>query len=182
MIAIMSDEIISFFASAPQRQKRLEPDRYLFHEGDAVRHLYFVAKGEVQLVRHQQDGAAVILQRAVAGNVIAEASVFSGHYHCDAVARTTARLNYVTKDDFLGRFRSDPDFAQVWAARLSREVQTTRLRSEILSLKTVSQKLDAWITWNGTLPEKGEWNQIALQIGVSPEALYREMAKRRSPG
>lgn len=178
----MSDRIIRFFTSAPQREKRLEPDGCLFHEGDVVRHLYFVAEGEVQLVRHQRNGAAVILQRATTGKVIAEASVFSAHYHCDAIARTTARLNYVTKDDFLGRFRSDPDFAQVWAARLSREVQTTRLRSEILSLKTVAQKLDAWITWNGTLPEKGEWNQIALQIGVSPEALYSEMARRRSSG
>lgn len=178
----MSDEIISFFKSASQREKKLEQDGYLFHEGDVVRYLYLVVEGEVQLARHQKDGATVVLQRAVAGSVIAEASVFSAHYHCDAYARTTTRVNYVTREDFLNRFRSDPDFAQAWATRLSREVQATRLRSEILSLKTVAQKLDAWIAWNSALPEKGEWNQIALQIGVSPEALYREMAKRRSPG
>jgi len=28
-------------------------------------------------------------------------------------------------------------------------------------------------------PAKGEWAVMAVQIGVSPEALYRELAKRR---
>jgi hypothetical protein len=28
-------------------------------------------------------------------------------------------------------------------------------------------------------PEKGDWKLVASQIGVSPEALYREIAKRR---
>ena len=68
----------------------------------------------------------------------------------------------------------------VWASYLARELQRARLRSEILSLKTVAQRLDAWIGWNGGRPpEKGEWKFVASQIGVSPEALYREIAKRR---
>lgn len=29
------------------------------------------------------------------------------------------------------------------------------------------------------LPAKGEWKSVAQQIGVSPEALYREIARRR---
>jgi hypothetical protein len=29
------------------------------------------------------------------------------------------------------------------------------------------------------LPPKGEWKSVAEQIGVSPEALYRELSRRR---
>lgn len=29
-------------------------------------------------------------------------------------------------------------------------------------------------------PPKGEWKQLAQQIGASPEALYREFARRRT--
>jgi len=36
------------------------------------------------------------------------------------------------------------------------------------------------MVWNNAkLPPKGEWRNLANQIGVSPEALYREIAKRR---
>jgi len=43
-----------------------------------------------------------------------------------------------------------------------------------------STGLDAWIAGNGgDFPPRGEWKLIAGQIGVSPEALYREIAKRR---
>ena len=43
----------------------------------------------------------------------------------------------------------------------------------------VSARLDAWLAWHGELPPRGDWKQLADQIGVSPEALYREMARRR---
>ena len=36
-------------------------------------------------------------------------------------------------------------------------------------------KLDAW---QDRLPERGEWSGVADDIGLSPEALYREIARR----
>jgi CRP-like cAMP-binding protein len=85
----------------------------------------------------------------------------------------------IPKRGLLGRLRNEPDFAQAWAAHLAREIQIMRFRSEVLSLKTVASRLDAWLAWQGELPLKGQWKEVANQIGVSPEALYREMAKRR---
>jgi CRP-like cAMP-binding protein len=80
------------------------------------------------------------------------------------------------------RFRADPEFAEAWAIHLAGEVQTARFRSEVVALRTVASRLDAWLAWRGDLiPPKGVWKQIADQIGVTPEALYREMAKRRRP-
>ena len=74
-----------------------------------------------------------------------------------------------------------PEFSEAWARHLAHEAQKARLKAEILSLKTVAARLDAWIISNdGHVPGKGEWKAVASQIGVSPEALYREIAKHRS--
>jgi hypothetical protein len=43
----------------------------------------------------------------------------------------------------------------------------------------VAARLDAWLAWNNALPEKVERRRIADEIGVSPEALYRQLGKRR---
>ena len=48
-----------------------------------------------------------------------------------------------------------------------------------LTLRTVSQKLDVWLETNKSLPPKGEMQILAQTLGVSREALYRELSKRR---
>ncbi|MBB4189667.1 hypothetical protein GGE07_006363 [Sinorhizobium terangae] len=53
--------------------------------------------------------------------------------------------------------------------------------SNAASPASVSARLDAWMTWSdGTLPAKGDRRALAEEIGVSPEALYREILRRRS--
>ena len=70
------------------------------------------------------------------------------------------------------------DPADAEAARA--EVQRARAQAETLSLKTVAERVDAWTTLNNGLPPpKGRWRQVASEIGVTPEALYRELARRR---
>ena len=66
----------------------------------------------------------------------------------------------------------------VLAAELTRhlagEVQRMRARAEILSFKSAADRIEAWLALNGeALPLKGRWNQVASEIGISPEALYR---------
>jgi hypothetical protein len=59
-------------------------------------------------------------------------------------------------------------------------VQRARAQVEIVSLKKVSERLDAWLALSGDLPPKGQWHRLASEIGVTPEALYREIARRRN--
>lgn len=66
-------------------------------------------------------------------------------------------------------FRTSTDFAEAWARHLSSEVQRAWLRCEILALRTVAERLDAWLlTEGGALPEKGLWSSVARQIGGEP--------------
>jgi CRP-like cAMP-binding protein len=162
------------------RQRRVENGRPLFRRGDPVTDVYFVVTGAIHLVRYQTDGSALILQRAGPGSILAEASLYFDSYHCDAVASGEADTRAYAKASVKKLLLRSPGFSDIWANYLAQELQRTRLRAEILALRTVSERLDAWIEDNrGDFPPKGEWKHVASQIGVSPEALYREIAKRR---
>jgi hypothetical protein len=66
------------------------------------------------------------------------------------------------------------------AAHLAGEVQRTRGRAELLSLRKVGERVDAWLALNGGVtPDRGQWVDWASELAVSPEALYRELATRR---
>lgn len=152
----------------------------LFRAGDTVRRLYRVVDGLIALVRPLPYGADLTIQRAQAGMIIAEASLFADTYHCEAVARGAARVQGVAMDRVNKLLEGRPDLARALACHLAAEVQRARGRAEIASLRTVAMRLDAWLALNNDeLPPKGRWREIAGEIGVSPEAFYRELAARR---
>jgi len=123
----------------------------------------------------------ILLSAFVGQAILAEASVFAERYHCDAVAVLPTRTRAIAKSVLAAALARDPNLARAWAEHLAREVQAARLRAEILSLRTVAERLDAWVAMNARqFPSKGRWKTVAAEIATSPEALYREIAKRRS--
>ena len=178
MIKIMSDDLHSFLQGLRGRECEFAAGASVFRIGDPIRLVHCVRRGTIHLVRHQDNGAALILQRARTGSILAEASVYSQRYLCDARAESNAATWAVAQKDVRSLLEAKPEFSEAWAQYLAHEVQRARLHAEILSLKTVAGRLSAWTAWNGPLPEKGLWRKIADEIGVSPEALYREIAKR----
>lgn len=182
MIAVMSCEL---FSNLRGMERVLAPGAAVFHRGDEVERLHVVRSGAIRLLRHQEDGHPVILQRACPGDILAEASVFSAHYHCGAVALTESVTEAFAVGDIRRLLETDIGFCRAWAASMSHQLQAARRRAELMSLRTVSERLDFWLVWNeGGMPEKGVWKDVAEEIGVSPEALYRELAVRgkRSSG
>lgn len=181
MIAIMSEEFVQQLIARSNKRRTLDQGAYLFHQDDPVNSVFVVEEGLIELARHQLGGETIVLQRAACRTVLAEASLYSSAYHCNGIARRPSRITELSKTTFLKQLQEDEEFSRLWAEHLAREVQAARLRSEILSRKTVSERLEGWLTWyENKLPSKGQWKSVALQIGVSPEALYRELAKRRS--
>ncbi len=179
MMEIMSGELDLLHRGLRGRECAFEAGASVFHLGDPVRVMHFVRRGAIHLMRRQEDGAALILQRARADSILAEASLYSDRYYCDAVSESDAATWAVARKDLRRRLEENPELARDWARHLAHEVQRARLHAEILSLKTVAARLDAWLVWNNALLEKGERRRIADEIGVSPEALYRELGKRR---
>ncbi|WP_421880404.1 Crp/Fnr family transcriptional regulator [Pacificispira sp.] len=181
MIAIMLGALQKIFLSDDGVRHAAPGGTAVFHRGDPVDRVFWVESGLVELVRFQENGDPLILQSAGDGSLLAEASLYSDVYHCDAIVRQSAAVLSVSKITLRHRLEVDRTLAASWCAYLAKEVQHGRSRAEILSRKTVSKRLDGWLTLTGrSLPPKGEWRSVADQIAVSPEALYRELAKRRA--
>jgi CRP-like cAMP-binding protein len=178
MIVIMSD-LPQMLAELPGSELHLAAGESLFHQGDAVRSLHLVEAGLVHLVRYQSDGAAAVMQRAGPGAVVAEASLHADHYHCGALAMAASRVRRIAADAVRRALDERPEFARAYALHLAREVQRMRQRAELLSMRTVRERLDAWLSFGGALPGRGGWRPLADDLGVTPEALYREIARRR---
>jgi CRP-like cAMP-binding protein len=177
MIMIMQTSISLIFQNA--RDTGLAPGKTLFAAGEDVADIFMVRSGRVHLQRHTTHGAQMVLQNAGPGGVVAEASAYSSRYHCDAVAVEESVVAGVPKERFLSALADDPALAASWSAMLARSVQAARLRAEIRSLPKVADRLAAWLGEGNALPERGNWQDVAAELGVTREALYRELARRR---
>lgn len=177
MIKIMSRALETLFTGS--RSVHLAAGGVLFRSAAPVSEMFLVNLGQIHLCRHTVHGAKMVLQRAMPGMVVAEASAYSGSYHCDAMAATDCIVLAAPKPVFLSALASDPDLAANWAATLARGVQAARFISEIRSLPKVADRLEAWLGEGNSLPQKGHWQDVANELGITREALYRELARRR---
>lgn len=180
MIAIMFTRLADALRAIGGRARKVVAGEVLFRADDPVLSMFLVVTGTLQLVRSLPHGASLTLQRAGAGDVLAEASLFADCYHCDAVAAEESILHAVSRQRLSAGLRDDPDLSFAFARHLAHEVQRARAHAELLSLQTVGERIDAWLALHdGILPPRGRWRAMASEICVSPEALYRELARRR---
>lgn len=180
MIPIMSASIFDRLFESATVERQYGAGANLFRAGDPVSSMFLIVSGEARLVRALPQGSVLTFQRAGPGAVIAEASLFAERYHCDGtvavdtVARTLPAASI--RETLLGK----PELLLGLTGHLAEAIQRTRAQNEILTLRTVKERLDAWLALSGgATPRKGAWRGVASEIGVSPEALYREMARRR---
>jgi CRP/FNR family transcriptional regulator, dissimilatory nitrate respiration regulator len=100
-------------------ERKLQAGQTLFRQGNRTAGLYEIVHGKVRLARVDASGREAILHLATAGDTIAEASLFSPTYHCDAIASVEALVRFYPKAAVLAAFASDPKAAQAFMAMLA---------------------------------------------------------------
>ena len=174
----MLDQLFHELLAESGRHHHLDRGQTLFHRETPVRSIHLLRRGTVDLVRPQFDGATLLLHHLSGSGIIAEASMYAAQYHCDCICVEPAEVFSIPRKRVKDRLHRTPELYEHWAAYLAVELQNARHRSELLVRKTVAERLSGWIDWNGALPPKGGWKYVAQEIGVTPEALYREIKKR----
>ena len=144
----MIAEWISSKVRAAAVERKLEAGNALFYSGSKTVGLYEVLNGTVCLVRTDRSGREAILQRASAGDILAEASLFSSMYHCDAVAKTAATVRLYPKAVLLAELQRDPKIAQAFAAMLARQVMTLRTRLEQRNIHSARDRVRHFLAIN----------------------------------
>lgn len=156
----------------------------LFPQGKKPVCMFYVDSGEVVLQRLGTQGEALVLQRA-RQCFVAEASLQSARYHCDAMVTVSGELVAIPIETLRHALQADPAFALRWMAMLNRELKRLRAQCERLSLKGVRDRLLHLIESEGIggrLPLGTGLKSIALELGVTHEALYRTVAALEKKG
>ena len=169
---------------APIRE--LAAGETLFRQGDAAGAIFGLESGRVRLIRHTIDDHRVALHTARAGELFAEAALFSDVYHCDAVADAASRVRILSKAKLLAAFAHDLDLATRFMAVLARQVMALRTRLEQRSIRSararVLQHLIRTADDRRTVHLEGRLLDLAAEIGLTHEVLYRTLAALEREG
>lgn len=156
----------------------------LFAQGKKPECMFYVASGEVVLQRLGAQGDNVVLQRARQG-FIAEASLQSSKYHCDAMVTASGELVAIPIAVLKRALLTDPAFSMRWVAMLNQELRRLRLQCERLSIKGVAGRLLHLIETegiDGRLPIGTGLKSMASELAVTHEAMYRTVAELEKQG
>lgn len=131
-------------------------------------------------MRHLADGSTATLHVARAGDGLAEAALFAGQYHCDAVAEIDSLVAVIAKAPLLAALRGDAEAGLAFAADLSRQVRSLRWQLELRNIRSARERLLAWLHLqagpDGVVTPDRPWTVIAPELGLSHEAVYRALA------
>jgi CRP-like cAMP-binding protein len=161
--------------------RKLKAGEALFRLGDKTGGFFEVLGGRVRMTRVDRSGREVILYVAGAGESLAEASLFSPTYHCDAIASTDALVRVYPKAAVLSAFAQNPAAAQAFTAMLARQVMNLRTRIEQRNIRSARERVRHYLRVNAgadgsvvALP--GTLKDLAAELGLTHEALYRTLA------
>jgi CRP-like cAMP-binding protein len=167
-------------------ERTLRTGETLFRSGMRTAGLYQVLSGRVRLVRVNRRGREAVLYVATTGEILAEASLFSSTYHCDAIAMTNAVVRLFPKTAVLAALERDPKAALAFMATLAGQIMALRMRIEQRNIRSAHDRLRHYLSMNvnadgRTVALTGTLKDLASELGLTHEALYRalaELAKR----
>lgn len=167
--------------------RTLAAGELLFGQGDPAAAIYRVESGRLRLVRRTVDDHLVVLHTVRAAEFLAEASLFSETYHYDAVALVSSRVRAYPKPDLLSAFRADAALAEAFMARLAHQVQDLRARMELRNIRSARERVLQYLRLRAgvggrTIAVEGRYQDIAAEIGLTREALYRTLAALETGG
>ncbi len=178
---------LSAAVRAGATDRRLRAGQTLFHSGDRTVGLYEVLKGKARLVRVDRSGREAVLQTAAAGDTLAEASLFSSIYHCEAVATMEAVVRLYPKAVLFAELARDPKLARAFAAMLAQQVMTLRTRLERRNIHAARDRVRHFLAVNvgadgRTVTLPGTLKELSADLGLTHEALYRTLARMDADG
>jgi CRP/FNR family transcriptional regulator, dissimilatory nitrate respiration regulator len=165
--------------------RELAAGEVLFEQGDRAAAIYKVETGRLRLVRRTVDDHLVILHTARRGEFFAEASLFAEAYHCDAVAAAQSRVRVYPKAIVMDALRTKLALAEAFMARLARQLQELRTRMELRNIRSARERLLQYLRLrvdDHSITIEGRLQDIAAEIGISREALYRTLAALEAEG
>lgn len=166
--------------------RRLAAGGALFRQGDAGIGIFRLVSGRLRLLRCTRDGTEVAMHTVRPGELFAEASLFSTHYHCDAIALEDSAVLLYPKEDLARQLAASPQTLLAFTAELAHRLQGLRSRLEIRQIRSARERVMQFLQLHcdnaGMWARDGTLKQLAEELGLTHEVLYRSLARLEDEG
>jgi CRP/FNR family transcriptional regulator, dissimilatory nitrate respiration regulator len=169
-------------------KKNLKKEEFLFHAGEEVKGFFFILSGEAKIYKMDEAGHELEISRISDKGFLGEAVIFSeAIYPVFAQASQDSSLLYFSKDKILEVLEKDLSINKLFLKLLAQKCLVLNQRIEILSLKSVRQRIAQYLlskckgaqcTVQLTI-KKGE---LAKLLGTVHETLSRNFKQLRDEG
>ena len=190
MIVVMSGPFFRRIEDAMPRGSvrviELGRDQALFRQGDAPPGLPLLHGGRIAMIRWTEAGRSVRIHVAGAGETFAEASLFANACHCDAIAEAPSVVRLLPRAEVLDVFARRPDLARSMTEHLAHQLMRARRLLELRAITPLARRLlvrlEELAGPDGRLPPHVRLISVAADLGVTPPALYRALARLEAAG
>lgn len=126
------------------------------------------------------------MHTALPGELFAEASVFSAQYHCDAIAMQDSEVQIYKKVELTRRLKNNEEALWMFTAELAQRVQGLRAMLALRQTRSAPERVLLYLRLrsdaSGRWVAAGTLKQLAEEIGLTHEALYRALATLERSG
>ncbi len=169
------------------QRRSLARNEALFRQGDKVAAIYFIEEGRLRLERRTFDGRTLILGTTPVNQFFVEAALFADIFHCDAVATEPSRVRIYPKATVLDVLRTEPASTLSFLSDVAHEVIKLRQQLELMKVRSAKERVLLYLDLNTgpdghTVTLKGQLQDIAGELGLTREALYRTLAGLEQAG
>ena len=161
-------------ALAQTKQRTIKAGEALFLQGNTTKGLFYLHVGAIDLTRETSAGHNIVIHRAYAGEFFAEASLFTGKYHCTAIATSDAHIIECSRDAIKSLLQNDLEFTQAVVSKFATQIQEGRRRIELLSIRSADERILAAIN-SGLLID--DISKLADLLGLAQETVYRALKR-----
>lgn len=158
----------------------------LFKQKDNVINVFHIKSGKIQLIRNTIDGSPIILHTGQQGETIAEASLFSSHYHCSAVTTSESEIHSLNKQTLLQYLEDNPKEMKKILSLFAGQVRDLRALNEIKNIRSANERILTFIRNNVNNDKKmildSSLKDIAYKVGLAHETFYRELKNLEDSG
>jgi CRP/FNR family transcriptional regulator, dissimilatory nitrate respiration regulator len=170
-----------FAADLPRRRQSFADREGIFVVGQRATRMYFVETGCVRLLRALPDGTRAVMHSAASGEWVAESSLYSDFYHCDAVADGASTLSSLSKAALLRLFEAEPHRCLHFSRFLALRLRDLRAMHEIVRMRKAEDRVLHWLHLHASgeppvVHLRQSWSQVAEDLGLTREALYRTIS------
>jgi CRP/FNR family transcriptional regulator len=182
--SLNADELAELSKLAIERS--LQPEEFVFWEGDDPDYFYVVIEGRVKVIKHSTSGKEFIIAFFGPGEMFGEVAVFQGKpYPASAQVMTDAKILGIKREDFLSFLATRPQVALSIINVLGGRLRDAQSRLKDFAGERVEQRLARTLLMlasklGPTLPFTRQ--EIADMAGTTTETAIRITSQLKERG